>query len=126
VDQDWAEEKRPASEPEQRLLMAIVRRAVWDFVLYRALDADDSREDAKRLAWAEAAAEWLFWDGVETSDEEGRYTFMYICEVLGIEPAHFREQVMKLTREDIQRLNNKIKMDERHGRIHRRGDPSRC
>lgn len=92
--------------------MAIVRRAVWDFVLYRDVNAKDSKEDAKKAAWAETAAEWLFWDGAETSDDEGRYTFMYICEVLNIDPRRFRDQVLKLTREDIQRLNNKIKMEE--------------
>ena len=105
VDQDWVE-KPVVSGPAHRLLTAIVRRAVWDFVLYREITVE---EDPVRAGWAEDAGEWLFWDGAETTDAEGRLTFRHICELLDLNPKAFRTQVLKLTRDDIQRLNNEIK-----------------
>lgn len=55
------------------------------------------------------AARWLFWDGKEEIDEEGRYSFLHICDTLDLSPRKIRDISAKLTRQDIQRLNNNIK-----------------
>lgn len=82
--------------PEQRLLAAVIRRAVWDFVLYRECGEDPGlRECASR------AAGWLFWDGSEKIDEEGRMTFLYVCSVLNLRPEVIRRNARKMRREDV-------------------------
>jgi hypothetical protein len=109
--------------------MAIIRRAIWDFVLYKDEDptrfdpekfksakakkrAENERKRAERnLAIATDAAGWLFWDGEEETDEEGRYTFKYICSILNLDPTEVRQRALSMTREDIQVLNNHIKED---------------
>lgn len=103
VDQDWVEQRR-SPEPTQRLLLAVVRRAVWDFVLYK-----DPASTHHELALD--AAGWLFWDGQEEEDEEGRYSFLYICSILGLDFRMIREHALRLTRSDIQRLNPNLKDD---------------
>lgn len=108
VDEEWAEERRAPSAPAHRLLVAVVRRAVWDFVLYRD---EDPKKSHDRYQLAEDAAGWLWWDGEEEIDEEGRYTFRFICETLDLDPKAVRKYALSLTREDIQRLNNNIKED---------------
>ena len=92
--------------PEQRLMAAIVRRAVWDFVFYR--DVHPRREPIK-YAIATDAAGWLFWDGTETVDDQGRFTFLYICDSLNLEPRQVRREVLRLRREDAKRLHNAFK-----------------
>jgi hypothetical protein len=89
-----------------RLLVAIVRRAVWDFVLYR--DADPiAKPDSYALA-ADAAG-WIFWEGEEEVDEQGRYTFRHICEILELDVSKVRRTLVGMTRDDLRRLNNYIK-----------------
>lgn len=120
-------EKPLGQMPAQRLLVAILRRAIWDFVLYRnenpeAFDVRKAKTDkgrkilelqhkkaVERQAIAVDAAEWLFWDGEEETDFEGRYSFRYICRLLDIPPQRIRERVLEMTVEDIQKLNNSIK-----------------
>ena len=92
--------------PEQRLMVAIVRRAVWDFVLYRRTNPDT---DSDRYNMAADAAGWLFWDGEERSDNNGLYTFRHICATLDLDAKEVRDGILKLERNDIQRLNNNIK-----------------
>lgn len=94
--------------PAHRLLIAIIRRAVWDFVLYQ--DVKEKDDPILHQVGVEAA-EWLFWDGEEEADSEGRYTFMHICEMLDLDPRRVREAARDLNREDIQRLNNNVKED---------------
>ncbi len=105
LDAGWSERQK-GSSPETRLLVAIVRRAVWDFALYRNVDPE---KDKDRYNLAVDAAGWLFWDGEEEVDEEGRYTFIHICNELDLDPGIVRAGVLKLSRSDIQRLNNHIK-----------------
>ncbi len=105
TDEDWSQQSSQSS-PGQRLLVAIVRRAIWDYVLYK--DCDETSE-ADRYALALDAAGWLFWDGEESTDPEGRYTFLYICQLLDIDPKKIRKATLRLTREDIQKMNNNIK-----------------
>lgn len=83
-----------------------MRRAIWDFVLYKE---ETRKTNAEKSLLAEEAAEWLFWDGEEETDTQGRYTFKYICEVLNLNPAHVRSKIAALERDDIQKMNNHIK-----------------
>lgn len=129
VDADYADSKKRGTTPSHRLLVAIMRRAIWDFVLYRDEDPSKYRPEKarsaaarkeieeerkkcqERLQIAEEAAGWLFWDGVEEADEEGRYTFRHICILLDLDPNVVRQRALAMTREDIQTLNNHIKED---------------
>ena len=92
--------------PEQRLMVAIVRRAVWDFVFYK--DADPKGDPVKYAIAADAIG-WMFWDGAETVDDQGRFTFLHICDSLNLAPQRVRAEVMKLKREDAKRLHNSFK-----------------
>ncbi len=94
------------STPAVHLLVAIMRRAIWDFVLYREY-VDTSNKELSKLA--EDAAGWIFFDGEEQLDEEGRMSFLYVCTQLDVDPVSLREQVMGLKREDIQWISNGIK-----------------
>jgi hypothetical protein len=80
----------------------MIRRAILDFALYK--DAD-SVEDAAHYQLAVDAAEWLFFDGGESINEAGRYTFLYICDLLGLDPRRIRDQALKLTAVDLQRFS---------------------
>jgi hypothetical protein len=117
VDADYAEDRKRGTTPSQRLLVAIMRRAIWDFVLYKDenpkafKDEDDRKKCQERLEIAEDAAGWLFWDGEEETDGEGRYTFKFICEMLDLKPSDVRARALAMTLEDIQTLNNHIKED---------------
>ena len=77
-----------------------MRRAVLDFALYR-----HQREDPLRYELAVDAAGWLFFDGEEYVDDQGRYTFMYICKLLEIDARRIRDQALALTRTDLRRFN---------------------
>jgi hypothetical protein len=129
VDADYADAKKRGTTPSQRLLVAIMRRAIWDFVLYRDEDPsqykpekgrtvaarkeieEERKKCQERLQIAEEAAGWLFWDGAEPEDGEGRYTFRHICELLDLDPNAVRQRALSMTREEIQTLNNHIKED---------------
>lgn len=89
--------------PSRRLLIAIVRRAVLDFAIYRRVD---QKERPEEYALAEDAAGWLFWNGMEPHDEAGRYTFLYICRLLDLNATQIRDAALTLTKEDVQRINN--------------------
>lgn len=106
VDPEWSEDRHAVGVPEHRLLMAIVRRAVWDFVLYKDVKA---KEDPLLHEVGVDASEWLHWDGKEPFGEDGSYSFLYICDVLDLDAARVRRIAARLTREDISRLNNNIK-----------------
>jgi len=51
----------------------------------------------------------LFWDGEESMDEDGRYTFKHICMLLDLDSKQIRDAATRLKRDDIQKLNNSIK-----------------
>lgn len=90
--------------PEKRLLTAIVRRALWDYVLYA-----ERRDDPELHEIGIDAAAWLFWDGEEEVGEDGTYTFLYVCGVLGLDPRAVRNAAAELTPQDLTRMNNNIK-----------------
>lgn len=106
VDPLWAGGLGNGIPPTHRLLVAIIRRAVWDFVLYKEVK---KHEDPALHEIGVDAARWLFWDGQEECGDDGRYTFLYICSTLGLAPRRIREIASRLTRDEIQRLNNNIK-----------------
>ena len=84
-------------------MIAIIRRAILDFAVYR--HADPSERPAE-YALAEDAAGWLFWDGTETVDDEGKYTFLYICQLLELDARAIRQCALKLQRDEVQRLSS--------------------
>lgn len=88
--------------PARRLLAAIIRRAVLDFALYR--DVSPLTEPL-RYELASDAAGWLFFDGTESVDSEGRYTFLHLCALLGLNARSIRDQALALTRKDLARFN---------------------
>jgi hypothetical protein len=75
---------------------------VLDFALYK--DADREKEPLRHALAVEAAG-WLFFDGTESIDEEGRYTFLHICSLIGLNAKEIRDQALMLTRHDLQRFN---------------------
>ena len=87
-------------------MVAILRRGIWDFALYR-----DLAPNTERHKLAVDAAGWLFWDGEEHLDSEGRYTFLYICSALGLDPPNLRRATLKLTREHISKINRRIETE---------------
>lgn len=94
-----------SSTPDRRLLVAILRRALWDFAQYKDPEHSDHKLHVD-------AAGWLFWDGKERLDEEGRMTFHYICEALDLPPKLIREGAMVLTRDRIRRISQRIETDD--------------
>lgn len=101
----------PSSSASRHLLTAILRRAILDFVLYRVI-AEEERADAEThttqfLLFTDAAG-WLFFDGEEPVDEEGRYSFQFICRVLDLHPKMLRNAVLRMTREDVPRFNTSV------------------
>ena len=93
------------STPDRRLLVAILRRALWDFAQYKDPDSSNHQLHID-------AAGWLFWDGQEQLDEEGRMTYHFICEVLDLDPRRVREGAKALTRDRIRRISQRIEMDD--------------
>ena len=79
--------------PSQRLLTAILLRAVRDFVTYR-----NAPKDSPQYLVAVDAAGWVFWDGEE------EMTFLYICEQIDVDPEKMRKVMLALTPDDLLRM----------------------
>ena len=94
-----------SSTPDRRLLVAILRRALWDFAQYK------DPEHPNHQLHVEAAG-WIFWDGQEHLDDESRMTFHYICESLDLPPKRLREGAKTLTRDRIRRISQRIETDD--------------
>lgn len=103
LEYDGPNAASPALTPERRLYLAIVRRAIWDFVLYK------KSKNVEKRALAREAEGWLFWPGEEDTDAEGRVTFQYVCSILNVDPARIRHSAKRLKRTDIQRLTGDLK-----------------
>lgn len=83
-------------------MAAILRRAVFDFVLYR-----EPGHGMHNLAVD--AAGWLFWDGEEPEDEEGCWSFRYICFSMNLDYRSVRQHCLRLTRADLKRVTFHLK-----------------
>lgn len=83
--------------PEQRLIAAVLRRAVWDFAYYR-----DSEPGTDRYEIAADAAGWVFYEGHE------HMSFHYACEVLSIDPEEVRKSMLKMRRSDVEKLSARL------------------
>ncbi len=85
------------SPPSQRLLTAILLRAIRDFVTYRR-----AKEGTEQYAIMEDAAGWIFWNG----DEEPKQpmTFLDICEQIDVDPIRVRTLILRLKPNDLIRL----------------------
>jgi hypothetical protein len=106
LDDEFEATLQKRSTPERRLMVAILRRAIWDFALYR-----DMEPDTERYELAVDAAGWIFWDGEETLDEEGRYSFMHVCASLDLDTTSLRKAVLRLTRENIGKITRRIETE---------------
>lgn len=96
-----AETPGPKSTPERRLLLAVLRRAIWDFALYRK-----EKEGTPGFDLAVDAAGWIFWDGEEP------LTFKHICNVLDLDPEMLRGAALTLQRKDIEKLGWRIETED--------------
>ena len=83
--------------PSQRLLTAILLRAVRDFVTYRY-----SREGTEQHRIAQDAAGWIFWEGEES------LTFRDICQQIDVDPVRMRNTMLKMRAEDLLRCTPPI------------------
>ena len=100
---DVTELRSTAMTGAQKLLVAVVRRAVSDFVLHTNSDKAEMR------GHAEDARRWLLTDDGDDLDEDGRYSFSYACEMLGLDLGTVRARLTRLRPEDIRRLESKLK-----------------
>ncbi len=74
--------------PERRLLLAIIERAILDFV------GNDRKE-------SEGAHEWLF------SDDDGgvgEFTFSWVCSELDLDPERIRHQIRNMPKRGNSRI----------------------
>lgn len=87
------EEETPPFSLPQRLLTAILLRAVRDFVTYR-----DAKEGTEAYQIAQDAAGWIFWEGEE------EMTFRYICGQIDVNPEKMRRTLLAMTKNDLLRM----------------------
>lgn len=86
---------------ERMLWASVIRRAIFDFILYKGL-----RQHS--LEW-KRSCQYLF-----TPDQtyENGYSFEEVCELFGWEPDYLRRRISKLTRADIRRMETSDVRDE--------------
>lgn len=90
VDVTYESSAVPSSTPEQMVWLAVLRRAIYDFVMYRGYD-----KKTKQYALAVDAAGWIWWDGEEFG------TFLFVCSVLGVNPTQMRRRLLTVKREQL-------------------------
>lgn len=94
--------KRDLSYDVRMLWHAVLRRAVFDYVLYKGVRAHS-------LEW-KRAFQFLFTDGtsyvIQDEDRSQRtgITFEEACEIFDWDPDYFRRLTTKLTRGDIKKM----------------------
>lgn len=76
-----------------RLLIAVLFRAVRDFVNYK-----DAKPGTEQYKMAVDAAGWIWWNGTEDM------TFLKICELLGLNPKKIRKITTTLTSDELLRM----------------------
>lgn len=108
VDVQWSTEPIPEFDRVaeagncRALLLEVIRRASFDWVLYRS----SSKLQAKLLA--ESAHHWLFTEtesspsyALRVRNGKTMMSFLAICDTLDIEPSKIRKRVHLLTEKDI-------------------------
>lgn len=83
----------PSFAPSQRLLTAILLRAVRDYVTYREMEVGTEQHNI-----ALDAAGWIFWNGREVM------TFRYICLQIDLDPVWLRKVIQSLSKDDLLRM----------------------
>ncbi len=86
-------------------MAAILRRAVFDFVYFR-------NPKHSKHALAIDAAGWLFWDGEDPEAEHERWSFLRICNDLGLRPKNVRELCLTLKPADLKSKTYLLKEEE--------------
>lgn len=95
----------PAADPARKLLIDVILRAAFDWVLYR---------DSKKLAQQQLAREayiWLFDEGPghphwrerldDEDDDSLPFAFISVCDAMNLNPGWIRSHIRRLTRKDI-------------------------
>lgn len=82
--------------PEKMLWLGVLRRAIFDFVLYDG-------KGVMRLTW-KRACQFLFVDDAVCYD--GGLTFEEVCGLFGWDHEYIRRCIRKLTRTDVRKLES--------------------
>ena len=85
------ESPNPTGSPERLLLLAVLERAILDFV------GNDTRE-------AEAASSWLFDDDDAESPTNAPFSFAWVCRELDLNPAGVSEMVRAMPKRGKHRI----------------------
>lgn len=80
--------------PEKMLWLAVLRRSIFDFVLYKGVEE-------RRIEWS-SARKWLFGDHLR----DGGLSFPEVCCMFEWDPEYVRRMVKGLCRSDIRRLES--------------------
>jgi hypothetical protein len=98
----YATDQQAEAASCRALLLEVIRRASYDWVLYRT----SSKLQSKQLA--ESAFHWLFVEDEKSKqwqqrsrNGKGMMSFLTICETLDLEPRNVRRRVRELTSKDI-------------------------
>lgn len=87
------EDGESRTPPSQRLLTAILIRAIRDFVNYRN---EPVGSDTHKIAVD--AAGWIFWNGEED------FTYRWVCRLLGGDPVRTRKMILKMKPQDLVKM----------------------
>lgn len=101
-----AEEAKPLPL-NQRLLIAILFRAVRDFVHYRS-----AKEGTPEYEVAADAAGWIWWDGEQPLEKAEPMTFRYICRELDLDVEKIRRLTRRLTVQELKRMTRDADLGE--------------
>lgn len=100
--EDYSTDQQAEASSCRALLLEVIRRASYDWVLYRT----SSKLQSKQLA--ESAFHWLFVEDEKCKqwvqrarNGKGLLSFLSICETLDLEPKNVRRRVRELTSKDI-------------------------
>jgi hypothetical protein len=81
-------EARASTSGEKRLLLAVLERAISDLC--------NTRSSQSSVRDREEARQW-----VESREESSPYSFIRICEALGLDPDALRQGILALEREEL-------------------------